>query len=105
MSEQFAPAVSQRRHWYAYEIGCVPDQLPGLAVSVCPCCGVPEMVGGAVFRGGRVGFAANAPPELAAITSRRRTTAATPQTPGFGPPGHPAEPDLSCRMGPRPQRA
>lgn len=28
------------------------DQLPELAVSVCPCTAVPEIVGGDVFRGG-----------------------------------------------------
>jgi len=52
MSAQFAPLVSQRRHWYAYEIGCVPDQLPGEAVSTCPACAVPEIVGAPVFEGG-----------------------------------------------------
>ena len=41
----------QRRHWYAYAIGCVPDQLPGLALSVCPACAVPEIVGSAVLVG------------------------------------------------------
>ena len=33
-SLQPAPLVSQRRHWYAYVIGCVPDQVPGLAARV-----------------------------------------------------------------------
>jgi len=33
-SLQLAPLVSQRRHWYAYVIGCVPDQVPGLAARV-----------------------------------------------------------------------
>ena len=32
-------------------IGVVPDQLPGSAVSVSPCLGVPEIVGGDVFCG------------------------------------------------------
>ena len=52
MSAQFTPAESHRRHRYAYEIGAVPDQDPGLAVSVCPTCGVPEIDGGDVFTGG-----------------------------------------------------
>jgi hypothetical protein len=30
----------------------VPDQLPVVAVRVWPCCGVPVIVGGAVFTGG-----------------------------------------------------
>ena len=29
----------------------MPDQVPGSAVSVCPCCAVPETVGGDVFTG------------------------------------------------------
>jgi hypothetical protein len=52
MSMQFAPAVSHLRHWYAYEIGCVPDQAPGSAVNVSPSCAVPEIVGTEVFAGG-----------------------------------------------------
>src|ERR671933_411152 len=31
---QLAPALSQRRHWKAYEIGVAPLQVPGSAVSV-----------------------------------------------------------------------
>src|SRR5919202_7117872 len=31
---QLAPALSQRRHWSAYEIGVAPLQVPGSAVSV-----------------------------------------------------------------------
>ena len=34
IARQFAPDESHRCHWYAYEIGAVPDQLPGLAVKV-----------------------------------------------------------------------
>src|SRR5512132_308969 len=60
MSVQFAPPESQRRHWYTYEIGAVPDQLPGSAVKVCPSTGVPEIVGGDVFTG-----AASAPVTVA----------------------------------------
>jgi hypothetical protein len=32
-------------------MGCVPDQVPGSAVSVSPCWVVPEIVGGDVFCG------------------------------------------------------
>jgi len=48
---QFAPAVSQRRHWYAKEIGGVPDQAPGCAVRSCPSVTAPMIVGGDVFEG------------------------------------------------------
>ena len=50
MSEQFEPALLQRRHWYAYEVGEL-DQEPFEAVRVRPCPAVPEMVGRAVLRG------------------------------------------------------
>ncbi len=33
-------------------MGCVPDQVPGVAVSVCCNCAWPEMAGAAVFDGG-----------------------------------------------------
>src|SRR5215212_3298137 len=45
MSEQLPPVWSQRRHWYANAIGCPPVHVPGFAVSVWPCCGVPLIVG------------------------------------------------------------
>ena len=32
-------------------IGCVPAQVPLFAVSVCPACGVPEIVGNVTFAG------------------------------------------------------
>ena len=48
---QLPPFPSQRCHWYANDIGCVPSQLPGLAVSTSPSRGVPEIEGGAVLRG------------------------------------------------------
>src|ERR671933_200316 len=51
MSVQLPPAVAQRRHWYAYEIGAVPDQVPGSSVSVSAAWAVPEIVGGDVFEG------------------------------------------------------
>ena len=51
MSLQLLPDESQRRHWYAYEIGCVPDHVPGSADSTCPACAVPLIVGSAVLLG------------------------------------------------------
>src|SRR5437868_6290831 len=60
MSPQLAPAESQRRHWYVYVIGCVPVQVPFAAVSACPDCAVPEIVGRAVFPGGVGGAATTA---------------------------------------------
>src|SRR5690349_15478454 len=51
MSAQFAPPVSQRRHWYAYEIGAVPVHTPGSADNVCPACAVPLIAGNDVLLG------------------------------------------------------
>jgi hypothetical protein len=51
MFAQFAPDESHRCHWYAYEIGAVPDHVPGAAVNVCPACAVPEIVGALVLAG------------------------------------------------------
>jgi hypothetical protein len=51
MFVQLLPPASQRRHWYAYEIGCVPVHAPGSAVSVFPSCAMPVIVGGDVFDG------------------------------------------------------
>jgi hypothetical protein len=51
-STQLLPSVLQRRHWYAYEIGVDPDQMPGDAVSVCPSWVVPVIVGAVLFAGG-----------------------------------------------------
>ena len=51
MSTQFAPDVSQRLHWYAYESGVVPFQPPVDADNVWLSCGVPEIVGAALFVG------------------------------------------------------
>jgi hypothetical protein len=47
---QLPPRESQRCHWYAY-VTPTPDHVPGLAVSVCPSCAVPEIVGNDVFEG------------------------------------------------------
>src|SRR5947208_17110999 len=43
--------LRQRRHWYVYVIGVVPDQLPFDGVSVCLTCAVPVIVGSDVFAG------------------------------------------------------
>src|SRR4051794_33188214 len=51
MSTQLAPEVSQRRHWYVYEIGDVPDHVPDVALSVAPTVGWPKTVGGDVLDG------------------------------------------------------
>jgi len=51
MVAQLPPVRSQRRQTYVNAIGCAPTQTPAFAVSVCPTCGVPEIVGGLVFRG------------------------------------------------------
>jgi hypothetical protein len=48
---QVAPLASHRRHWYVYVTGAVPVQVPVVAVSVCPSCAVPEIVGNEVFAG------------------------------------------------------
>ena len=50
ISEQLAPAPSQRRHWNAYPVGELLQE-PFEAVSVWPCLAVPEIVGKALFTG------------------------------------------------------
>src|SRR5262249_26222818 len=78
MSAQLPPLESQRRHWYENVIGCVPDQVPGFAVSVSPCLATPAIVGGDVLRGFAVTTAvgsevATAEPTLfVALTVTRR---------------------------------
>src|SRR4051812_7984694 len=53
MSMQLPPVSSQRCHWYASSIGCVPVHLPKDAPSVSPSVGgAPESEGGTVFAGG-----------------------------------------------------
>jgi hypothetical protein len=42
--------MSHRCHWYENEVG-LPVHVPSFAVSDSPTCGVPEIVGRAVFRG------------------------------------------------------
>ena len=51
MSTQFVPSASQRCHWYSRSIGCVPLQLPGVAVRVSPSFGVPVTVGSVTAAG------------------------------------------------------
>lgn len=48
MSEQFAPAASQRSHWRVNAIVGVPFHVPSFAVSV----GVPVIDGSVTFVGG-----------------------------------------------------
>src|SRR4051812_23360928 len=74
---QLLPFWSQRSHWMLSVIGCVPAQVPGLAVSVAPCCGVPEMVGFTVATGLPATTAVGSelawavPAEFFAVTSKR----------------------------------
>jgi hypothetical protein len=51
MAEQPPPVPMHRSHWYEKAGAGLPLHEPGLTVSVLPSCGVPEMVGGAVFFG------------------------------------------------------
>ena len=84
MLEQPPPFWSQRCHWYANVIGPVPDHEPGLAVSVSPSRGVPEIVGGDVFEGPYCCSAAvpavpaSAPPSPTKAASAAATTATSP---------------------------
>jgi len=79
IDEQLFPLRSQRRHWYLYVMGAVPDHVPGLAVSVSPMTGEPAIVGRLVLRGlaepwtFAVGFEAALvePSEFVAVTRTR----------------------------------
>src|SRR5579864_248658 len=51
MAAQPPPVPTHRSHWYEKLGAGVPLHEPGLTVSVAPSCGVPEIVGGAVFFG------------------------------------------------------
>jgi hypothetical protein len=82
--EQAPPAESQRRHWNAYVIGCVPDQTPVEAVSGCPSCAVPLMTGVDVAAGGEAAATTTAdwavvadeePSKLEAVTRARSVVA------------------------------
>src|SRR4029450_11440718 len=52
MAAQPPPTVSQRRHWYAYEIGVVPDHDPVTAVKTDASSTDPEMRGKDWLTGG-----------------------------------------------------
>jgi hypothetical protein len=78
MEEQLAPLVSQRHHWKEYVIGAAPTHVPVVPVSVCPCFGVPLMVGFTVFAGAEIvttpvapDVAWPLPPTLVAVTLTR----------------------------------
>jgi hypothetical protein len=86
---QFAPEESQRCHWYAYEIGAVPDHVPGAAVNVCPACEVPEIVGALVLAGAAGAACTTAvadelalldPAEFDAVTTTRTVEATSAET-------------------------
>jgi hypothetical protein len=77
MSVQGAPLASQRRHWYENVIGCVPLQVPFEALSVCPSCAVPVIVGGAVFDGGCGGGATAPVTDETAVADPRAFVAVT----------------------------
>jgi hypothetical protein len=65
-------------------IGCVPLQVPGLAVRVAPCCGVPVIVGFAVATGLPTTTAVPSeralvePASFFAVTRKRRRLPASP---------------------------
>jgi hypothetical protein len=52
IAAQVVPARSQRRHWWVYIIGDVPDHVPVSAVSVEPAVVPPTTIGDVVFVGG-----------------------------------------------------
>src|SRR5689334_21345747 len=52
MSVQFAPLLSQRRHWYVYAMVGVPVQVPRSAVRVSPSRAVPAICGAVALTGG-----------------------------------------------------
>jgi hypothetical protein len=58
------PAELHLNHWYANELGLL-FQEPAVAVSVCPTCAVPEIVGTAVFSGARPLSTTAVAPEVA----------------------------------------
>jgi len=68
-----------RAHAYVNDIGCVPDQRPGFAVSVDPTVRDPEIVGADVFLGAVSATADSAAPPVA-IASAVSADAATAET-------------------------
>src|SRR2546421_3482644 len=96
MSEQFAPAASQRCHWYVKLIGALPVQVPLAAVSVCPSWAVPLIVGATVFAGGDgataaacVLVAAVPPAAFVPVTTSRSVEATSLEVSTSGEPGAP----------------
>lgn len=69
---QFAPAPSQRSHWYE-NLSPVGVHVPTLPVSVAPTTGVPLTVGTAVFAG-----VVNLLPAELPLANRPRQAASTP---------------------------
>jgi hypothetical protein len=81
--EQFAPALSHRSHWYAYEMSAVPDQEPLEPLNVEPLVALPVTVGRLVFDGAIAAWAVGAtisvcaevadfePDEFVAVTNTR----------------------------------
>src|SRR5436305_12177702 len=70
MAAHGKPDASQLRQTYVNVMGFLPVQLPGLAVSDCPTCGDPEIVGGETFAGTPDGGAADALPAATAGSAR-----------------------------------
>src|SRR5436190_22683894 len=77
MSLQLPPPASQRRHWYAYEIGCVPDHEPGSADKTCPACAKPLTVGNELFAGATGAAATTSSEERRAGQERSASVPAT----------------------------
>jgi hypothetical protein len=78
--EQLLPALSQRSHWYAYEL-TPPLQLPVLALSVWPTTALPLIVGGAVGVGAFCPLPFPAPPTLG---NRNTASSANRMKPALG---------------------
>jgi len=77
MAAQASPFWSHLLHAYAYPVG-LPLQVPFEAVSVAPSCGVPEMLGVAVFAGAACPAAVPAPgPPTSAPTAAATAAIAT----------------------------
>jgi hypothetical protein len=73
MSLHAAPAVSQRRHWYANVIGASPAQEPDVALNVFPTAAVPAIVGNDVFVGDSAAELASAEALASAATAASAT--------------------------------
>src|SRR5215211_6681477 len=74
MSAHAEPAASHRCHMYENLIGFLPVQLPGFAVSDCPTCSNPVIVGGETFTGPPAACAAGAIAAAVATASRANPT-------------------------------